>query len=61
MPYAKPLYVSRQLTDTDFLQRCKDCVQENVDQLPNVEDQLAELKIRDETEQGGSIVSRVVM
>ena len=34
-------------------------MQENVDQLPNAEDQLAELKIRDETERGGSTVSDI--
>ena len=48
-----------QITDTDLLKRCKDCVQDNVDELPNAEDRLAELKIRDETERGGSKVSDV--
>jgi hypothetical protein len=48
-----------QITDTDFVQKCKDCVQEIVDWEPEIEVQLEEMKIREDTERGGTTVSNV--
>ena len=60
MPYAKPpISLNIQIIDTDFVQKCKDCVQEIVDWEPEIEVQLEEMKIREDTERGGTTVSDV--
>lgn len=48
-----------QIIDTDFVQKCKDCVQEIVDWEPEIDVQLEEMKIREDTERGGTTVSDV--
>ena len=48
-----------QIIDTDLVQKCKDCVQEIVDWEPEIEVQLEEMKIREDTERGGTTVSDV--
>jgi hypothetical protein len=60
VPYATPLFSLKiQITDTGFVQKCKDCVQEIVDWEPEIEVQLEEMKIREDTERGGTTVSNV--
>ena len=60
VPYITPLFSLKiQITDTDFVQKCKDCVQEIVDWEPEIEVQLEEMKIREDTERGDTTVSDV--
>lgn len=64
MPYANPppfFPLKIRIIDTDLVQKCKDCVQEIVDWEPEIEVQLEEMKIREDTERGGTTVSDVLV
>jgi hypothetical protein len=57
MLFASPfLFISR-AANALALQKCKNCQQEIDDQLPNVEAQLAEMKILEELAHGGRNVN----
>jgi hypothetical protein len=43
--------------DAYALQKCRPCQQEIDDQLPNLEEQLEEMRILEEPDRGGSTVS----